>query len=397
MPGVLRNPVLMRISLLLMLALFLGAPRARAYDVLCRNGNTSFEAYFHTGVEAHVGPPKQAALAVRTCRAFLSWGDEQLVVAKEAAEIDLDLFGVDPGVGEPVAAFQIKQAEAECCMTYKIYSLEEPPRLLRTLQGGGYFSGADSNFEGRVEIWTDDAAAVDGFEGLRASHMQFPPACVLRFDHGRLLDVSSEFQPYFDEEIAKLRAEINPAAAQRFQLTDGRLTSVQASASQHAPDSLLTVKEQILELVWAYLYSNREKQAWQTLAEMWPPGDVARIRAAIIQMRSRGMRSQVDGVSDALPPLEVEHSKIYDSTRKPAQPIMVRFYPSAGSSALRGKLRVDLVIDSAGKVWSVKVRGKNKAAYEAVKRSTVNWKFVPAFVDENPVPSRLRMSISLEQ
>ena len=93
----------------------------------------------------------------------------------------------------------------------------------------------------------------------------------------------------------------------------------------------------------------------------------------------------------------IEHLKIYDSTRKPAQPIMVRFYPLGGSAALRGKLHLDLVIDFAGKVWSVKVRGKNKAVYEAVKRSTANWKFIPAFVDENPVPSRLRMTISLQQ
>src|SRR5579864_1712452 len=156
MPAALRHPMLIRISLLLALGLLLGAPPARAYDVLCRNGNTAFEAYFHTGVQVNVGPPTRAALAVRRCHAVLSWGDEELVVAQDAAEIDLDLFGVDPGVGEPVAAFQIKEAEAECCMTYKIYSLEEPPRLVRTLRGGGYFSAADSNFDSRVEIWTDD-------------------------------------------------------------------------------------------------------------------------------------------------------------------------------------------------------------------------------------------------
>ncbi len=138
-----------------------------------------------------VGPPTQGRLAVRKCRALLRWGDEELVVAKDAAEIDLDMFAVDPGIGYPVAAFQVKQAEAECCMTYKIYSLEEAPRLLRTLSGGGYFSGADTSLDSRVEIWTDDAATVDGFEGLRAAQMNFPPTCVLRFENGRLVDVSS--------------------------------------------------------------------------------------------------------------------------------------------------------------------------------------------------------------
>ena len=387
----------LRLAWLLILGLFLGAGQARAYDVLCRNGNTAFEAYFHTGVQVNVGPPTRAALAVRTCRAVLSWGDEQLVVAEDAAEIDLDVFGVDPGIGHPVAAFQIKKSEGECCMTYKIYSLDEPPSLLRTLTGGGYFNGADSNLDSLVEIWTDDVAVVDGFEGLRAAQMQFPPTCVLRFEHGRLLDVSSEFAPYFDQEIAKLRAAINPGEAQRFKLSDGKLAPHDPSSKAAVTQPLAAVKTQILELIWAYLYSNREKQAWQTLGEMWPPADVARIRSAIVRVRARGMRSQVDGVSDVLPPLDVQQSRIYDSTRKPARPIMVRFYPSAGSGGLRGKLRVDLVIDFAGKVWSVKVKGKNKAAYDAVKRSTANWKFIPAFVDDNPVASRLRMNISLEQ
>jgi hypothetical protein len=391
--------MLIRLAWLLSLALFVCACPARAYDVLCRNGNTGFEAYFYTGVQANVGPPVQGRLAVRKCRAILAWADDELTVAADAAEIDLDMFGIDPGLGHLVAAFQIKHTEAECCMTYKIYSLEQPPQLLRTLRGGGYFSGADSNLDSRVEIWTDDAAAVDGFEGFRVAQMQFPPTCVLRFEHGRLLDVSSEFQPYFDQEIASLRAKMNLRDLQRFKLSDGKQAVPGASpdGKRVVVTPLLAVKEQVLELVWAYLYSNREKRAWQSLAEMWPAADLQRIRSAIMQARSRGMRSQVDAVSDTLPPLEVQQSKIYDSTKTPARPIMVRFYPPAGTAVLREKLRVDLVVDFAGKVWSVRVRGKNKAAYDAVKRSTANWKFIPAFVDKNAVASRLRMTISLEQ
>ena len=392
---------LVRPAWLLIVGLFLGTCQAHAYDVLCRNGNTAFEAYFHTGVTVNVGPPIRGALAARKCRAALGWNDQELVVAEDVTEIDLDMFGVDLGIGHPIAAFQIKKSEAECCMTYKIYSLESPPRLLRTLRGGGYFNGADSNLNGQVEIWTDDAAAVDGFEGLRVSQMQFPPTCILRFDNGRLIDVSSEFESYFDDEITKLRAKINPQEVQRFKLSDGKPTPASTSSLRQGAVSapLLAVKQQILELVWAYLYSDREKQAWRTLAEMWPPADFERIRSAILQMRARGMRAQVDGVSDALAPLEsdIQHARIYDSTRKPARPVMVRFYPSRRVEAVRGKLRVDLVIDCAGKVWSVKVSGKNKAAFDSVKRSTANWKFIPAFIDDQPVASRLKMTISLEQ
>jgi TonB-like protein len=374
------------------LALLLISGQARAYDVLCHNGNTAFEAYFHTGVQVNVGPPTEGGLAAeRVCRATLSWEDEELVVAKNAVEVDLDLFGVDFGSGHPAAAFQVKDSDAECCMRYEIYSLEEPPRLLRTLRGGSHFSGRDSYLDGRVEIWTDDGATVEGFEGFRASQLDFPPTCVLRFDEERLLDVSSEFRNYFDEEISKLRSAMDAKQLQAFQASDGKLDA------RTVLPPLLAVKKQVLELVWAYLYSDRQAQAWQALAELWPATDLARIRAAILKARERGMRAQVDSVSDGLPPLEVEHSKIYDSTTKAARPILVRYYPSAEAAGLRGKLKVKLVVDAAGKVWSVKVSGKDKLAYESVKRSTTNWKFIPALVDDSPVASRVRMTISLEQ
>ena len=375
-----------RFAFLLLLELLLGLGHARAYDVLCRNGNASFRAGFHKDLEVNVGPPTQGALATRTCRASISWDDQELVVAERADEVDLDLFGADLGDG-PVAAFQVKNSSAECCMTYRIYSLSSPPRLLRTLHGGAYFSAADSSLNGQVEIWTDDAAAVDGFEGLRLAQLQFLPACVLSFRDGKLLDVSSEFESYYDNIAAKIRAQINPQ----------QLAAFRAGGKSEPP----RLKALVLELVWAYLYSGREKQAWQVLAQMWPAADVPRIRAAILQARARGLRAQVDGV--APPPLPLppgalpQYVPIHDSTKLPARPIMVRYYPPASGAAWRGKLKVKLVVDFAGKVWSVKVSGKNKAAYEWVKRSAENWKFIPAFAGDQPVASRVQMSISLEQ
>lgn len=376
-----------RFPCLLILALLLGFGQARAYDVLCRNGNAAFHAGYPTGVEVDVGPPTQGNLATRFCRATLGWDDQQLVIAEQAAEIDLDLFGADLGDGVPVASFQVKNSAAECCMTYKIYSLNNPPRLLRTLHGGAYFNGADSNLNGQVEIWTDDAAAVDGFEGLRISQLQFLPTCILSFRDGKLLDVSSDFETYYDGIIARIRGQINAQ----------QLAAFRAGGKPEPPG----VKAQILELVWAYLYSGREKQAWQALAQMWPPADMDRIRAALLQARARGLRSQVDGVSatasTAEPGALPEHVPIYDSTKLRARPIMVRYYPPASGQTWRGKLKVKLVVDFAGKVWSVRVSGKNKAAYESVRRSAANWKFVPAFVGDEPVASRVNMTISVEQ
>ena len=388
-----------RLTCLLIMLLFLGACQAFAYDVLCHNGNTAFEAQFHTGISVKIGPPNQGELAVRRCRASLNWENHDLVVENGSAEIDLDVFGAEVGFGQPVAAFQVKQTESECCMRYLIYSLQKPPQLLRTIVGGSHFSAADSNLDNRVEIWTDDAAAVDGFEGLRASQLQFPPVCVLRFEDGRLLDVSSEFESYFDEEIAKLRGEIDPQELQRFKLTTANIATNRATSAKQGAGTQpsFAMKTSVLELVWAYLYSGREKQAWQTLSEMWPPRDAERIRSKIEERRRRGIRAQVDGVSHALSPVDVQRSKIYESSENPARPIMVRFYPSGGSDRMRGKIRVNLVVDSVGKVWWVKVSSRDKVVRNSVQRSAANWKFIPASVDEHPVASRVRIAVSLEQ
>jgi hypothetical protein len=93
-------------------------------------------------------------------------------------------------------------------MEYRIYSLEKPPRLLRTITGGEFFTTSDVDLDGSVEIWTNDAAAVDGFENLALSELDSAPSVVFRFAHDRLVDVSAEFSSYFDDEIAGIRAGI---------------------------------------------------------------------------------------------------------------------------------------------------------------------------------------------
>jgi hypothetical protein len=380
--------------------LLLNVCSAETHDVLCKAGNTRFEAYFQTGIDVMVGPIGKGGLATRSCEAMLS-GKEDVVVASDVAEIDLDMFGVDLEGNEPVAAFQIKKSEIQCCMTYQIYSLDDPPRLLRTITGGQSFSAADRDLDGRIEIWTDDAAAVDGFEGLRVSEIEFVPTYVLRFEDGRLLDVSPEFQDFADQTIAKVQQKINPADLQNFKASDSKLRK----GSGMSPEELARlprfrrVKTQVLEIVWAYLYSGREKEAWRALVDMWPHEDVERIRSDIIAARARGMRVQLDGVSNVVAPTDENPVMVYDSTDKPAKPIMVRYYPPSGATdapLLKGKVRVNLVVDSAGKVRSVKVSGKQEAS-EYLKRSADEWKFIPALVEGRPVASRVRMTLTLAQ
>jgi hypothetical protein len=189
---------------------------------------------------------------------------------------------------------------------------------------------------------------------------------------------------------------------------------------------LITTKTKILEIVWSYLYSAREQQAWNALADMWPGADLDRIRAAILLAQAHGVRSQVDGISHQSRPSQFKkkHAMIYDRisdtdaeegnplswdyargasgpskaehTFEPDTapvPILLRrpAPPDASSAALWTEVMVNLVIDAAGKVRSAKVEGK---AEKDLIDATADWKFIPAFKDGRPVASRLRFGIT---
>jgi hypothetical protein len=391
---------------------------AQSHDVVCREGVGDFEAEFQTVVTVRVGPARIRDLESRVCNAALSWGDQNLVVADGASQADVDAFGVDLGVGAPVVAMQVKKSKAECCMEYKIYSLRAPPVLLRSIAGGEFFCAADTDLDGRVEIWTDDAASVDGFENFHLRDLDFAPPIVLRFVRGRLLDVSSEFGPYFDQKIADERAKLNPQDLGDFKSSDGRLASAAALPAGWLA-RLRSVKMKVLEIVWSHLYSGREQEAWRSLAEMWPAADLDRIRAALLTARARGIRSQLDGVSNATSAGHEARAKIFDGTTvvtatpgltpkgaklkleiTPPKAILMERPPPVTPVEIelaQSESALKLVIDSAGKVRSVEVLGNVQSVDEGLLRSTSNWKFIPAFSEGQPVASEILLGVSLKR
>jgi hypothetical protein len=312
------------------------------------------------------------------------------------------------GLGVPVATFQVKKSPNDCCMEYQVYSLEKPPRLLRTLTGGDSFSAADTDLDGRLEIWTNDAASVDGFENLSLAELDSGPTIVLRFAHGDLLDVSSEFQSYFDLEIAELRNQLDSADLHDFKRSDGKL-SADSSYSAQRLRRLRNTKAKILRIIWSYLYSGREQRAGELLSEMWPPADLARIHAAILNARAHGIRAQVNGVSKAPPESRKKRAQIFNAVAKsatgklevtPPEPIMLRRPPLAGPAdkdLSQSELLLDLVIDAAGKVRAVEPAGKAQSASANLTYIATGWKFIPAFRAGQAVASRMRLAVSLRQ
>lgn len=382
--------------------------RAQEHDVLCSDGQGSFEAESRTGVTIQVRATRNEGLATRTCEATLGWNKQSLVIATRASQLDVDAFDVDLGLDVPVAAFQVKKLDSQCCMEYQVYSLKRPPSLLRTITGGDFFSAADTDLDGRVEIWTDDASAVSNFENLAVTELGFTPTIVLRFAHGELLDVSSEFQLYFDHEIAGIRKELDSEGVRDFKGSDGKLSPGTLPSGERS-HHLRAVKAKILEIVWCYLYSGREQEAWRTLAEMWPTADVDRIRAAVVGAHARGISAQVNGVSKGGPDNRTKLPTIFDATRRfagrtpeivPPEPILLRRPPLLGSpdrDLPQSELLLELVIDSAGKVRSAAAAGKTKSVDADLIHAATGWKFIPAFKAGRAVASRLRLAVSLKQ
>jgi hypothetical protein len=395
----------------LMLANFVDA-QSRVQDVTCQAGGGEYTARFVTGASVVVGPVRSGAFAERACAAKLVWKGQEITVASDAGEVGIDVLGADLGFGKPVVALQIDESGGGTRREYRIYSLTKTPSLLHTIKGGDWYSASDSDLDGRVEIWTDDAAAVDGFERIPAADLDFAPTVVLRIEKGREVDAGSEFEEDYDAEIAKLRSQTSEGDLAAFKQSDGVL-KVKTSQSGEELHRLMRTKIRVLEIVWSYLYSGREEEAWSALGEMWPAGDVDRIRAAIAAVHQGGILH--DAGKPKLRPSHKHRAKIYDavdnsvvvssqgsrdgvpntsaielSFSQPKSILLRRPPPSADGPAAPADEMVELVVDAAGKVRSAKVvGGTDKPLVDA----TAGWQFIPAFNNGSPVACRFRLSL----
>jgi hypothetical protein len=314
-------------------------------------------------------------------------------------------------------------------MTYTIYSLAGEPRLLRTITGGDFYRAADMDLDGHVEIWTHDAGAANGIEGLPLGDFDFPPAIVLRFENRRLIDVSAEFQDDFDRHIAEVRAQLDPKLLNIFKKSDGKLERLLPEELSNLHGVMMT-KIGALEIVWAYLYSGREERAWRTLAEMWPTTDIDRIRASIVDRRAKGIQNEVDGVAqpdgmrkkknrveviDLTSEIKTVDMATVLNKRVPdpastgplgsahqnlAWPVPILLDipipPETQAAFPQEGVLLDLVIDGAGKVNAAKLANKeNTGQLGAMDLAACSgWKFIPAMSFGKAVASHILLTVS---
>ena len=88
-----------------------------------------------------------------------------------------------------------------------------------------------------------------------------------------------------------------------------------------------------------------------------------------------------------------DHMRAYQVDISPQRIVFRRPPPPQGVSpaAFNAEVAVDLVIDAAGKVWSIKTEGKTD---QDLIDASAGWKFVPALKYGNPVASRLRLGVT---
>jgi hypothetical protein len=183
---------------------------------------------------------------------------------------------------------------------------------------------------------------------------------------------------------------------------------------------LRKTKVKVLEIVWAYLYSGREPEAWTELADAWPPVDQARVKAAILAARSRGIESQVAVIAKASSrvtlrkrPFVYETAKISGPSDPPniiassgvdprqvdllPRPILLTRSPATPNQMhlMQSGEIIDLTIDEAGKVWSAKLEGS--ANDPDLVEAARGWSFVPAFKGSRAVACMYRMTVSPER
>jgi hypothetical protein len=382
-----------------------------AQDVTCENGGGEYSTQFFTGTTVSVGPMRNGSFAERACDAKLVWKGQEISVASDADQVGIDVLGADLRFGKPVVTFLIDKSGSSSNRIYKVYSLVKTPHLFYTITGGDSYRAADTDLDGRIEIWTDDAAAVDGFERIPTVDLDFVPTVVFRFEKGRLVDVGSEFLSYYDAQIAKLRSQVSEQDLARFKQSDGHLSGASLRPGEDL-HRLIRTKISVLEIVWAFLYSGREHEAWSALEEMWPPADLERIRAAISTVHQSGILHNLDHsrrspqradkvrIYDAVSPSTVvgynseggapDSSEFEPPLIQPKSILLRRPPPSPGEPFPSANEMVELVVDAAGKVRSAKVlNGVDEPLIEA----SAGWQFIPAFRDGRPVACRFRLSL----
>ena len=248
--------------------------------VRCVNGNEQAISYPVGSYEVKLVPAADAETGDPACRAYLveRSGQKILLLTDWAVSIyqgtGEDLFGD----GHPSLVLEAYSGGAHCCYTYEIVDLGEQPLILRPIKNEAPFFFFKDPASQQYRIMTGDGA-FDSFDGMCHACAPFPRV-VLRADRAGLHDVSAQFVEQYDSEIAFAQAKFAPGEISKFQISDFK-----------------DAKAVLLEIMFSYLYSGRDAQAWQTLDQTWPAADRERIKNLILKTKATGILSRLKNIA----------------------------------------------------------------------------------------------------
>lgn len=370
----------------------------------CEDGKGSFEKKVDGSV-LRVGP-SPASEVQGSCRLVVLSRSGAELFQVQGRLIRLDSASSDlNGDGVRDAAFQVDFAPRDvCCSVYYVLSFGDSPKLLRKIEDGQFFSLEDRDNDKAPEVWAADAKAFQNFDGLAPRELTVLPTVVFRLEGEKLIDAGPQFQIDYDILIGRLSAQLTADRAKDFLASDGKLTG--------PPDTidprLRETKMLVLGMVWDYLYSGREQEAWKTLAELWPAADRDRIRSLIQEKRAHGILAKVDAAAPVRPwgcgPPEVA-SQTLEKVTGPAGKYVIaapraistpdpNYSPEASKAKLEGTVVLWVIVGPDGCAHNIRVqrslgKGLDEKAIEAVRQ----WKFRPA--TKNGVPVAVQVNIEI--
>jgi len=242
--------------------------RASGTAVTSTVGN--FEVRLIPSNNAESDPACQAYLVDKAGHQTSLLADRDVSVYEGTGE---DIFGK----GNLALILEGFSGGAHCCYTYQLVDLAEKPVILSPIENASPFFFFKDPASKQFRIMASDGA-FDYFDGMCHACGPFP-RIILRADDAGLHNVSADFVEQYDSEIALARARIGNGKIGKFEIADFN-----------------DVKGMVLEIVFSYLYSRREQQAWQSLDEMWPPKDRERIKNLIVKTRAKGLLSELSKV-----------------------------------------------------------------------------------------------------
>jgi hypothetical protein len=269
-------PALLMPSLILV---FAGRAWSDEPDISCRSGAVSQQKKVVSGFEVRFSS------AGDKCHAAVLSPIGKIAFETEAAELGLDKeSGKDiNGGGEPDLVLFAQDGPPAYGYTYSFVGLGQHPALLTQIQNGYGIWFKQFTSKGPIFILTADAGLRD-LPGIREIYHfdLLIPEVIFRLRGDKLTDVSDQFQARYDAQIARAQNHLNPGVIERFR-------NERISNDFYRGE----IKGWILTVVFSYLYSGRERQAWRALQQMWPTNDVAHVKKAILDCRSRGILSEV--------------------------------------------------------------------------------------------------------